>query len=247
MEDNSKKTTIVCECKEIDEDGNVLRTFPMTSTEKLKRIRRGVSEWNEQLKTVTALMKNVLAGEKAESGLQLKIAGILKEKGLIDNPTKENVQNALLEARSEEKTSPKRSSNSNSNKTSSKNSKTPTPNESTVPTPATITAPKESNSSPKSNSPQNVSSISPRIELEEVEGEQTVIPIRNLSNSKSRKMQRQGGGGCGCTGGAEMMMKGGAGCGMLPVMGGRRRGTRKSKQSRKARKSRKNKTTRRRK
>ena len=121
MSNDAPKTKMVCECKEIDEDGNVIRTFPLGSEGgKLKRTRTGVSTWNEQLKTVTALMKEVLGGKKAESGLQLKIAGVLKEKGQIENPTREQVSAALQEARDKnetsvevevkEKTSPKRES-----------------------------------------------------------------------------------------------------------------------------------------
>ena len=193
MSSDDKKTRIVCECKELDEEGNVLRTFPMSSTsENLKRQRRGVSTWNEQLKTVAALMNEVLAGQKIESGLQLKIAGKLKKMGRIENPTRENVRQAIDEirgnksVRSESETSPKREP----------------------------------------------------IELEddsESESEQPKI-VANISRGTNR-MQRQGGGSCGCTGGADMMMKGGAGCGMLPLAGGKRRGRKSRKAGRKSRKA----------
>jgi hypothetical protein len=192
MSSEDKKTRIVCECKELDEEGNVLRTFPMSSTsENLKRQRRGVSTWNEQLKTVAALMKEVLAGEKAESGLQLKIAGILKKTGRIENPTRENVRQAIQEIRGNRGVR------------------------------------SESTSPPKRQS----------IELEddsETEAPQELVA--NISREPTR-MQRQGGGGCGCTGGADMMMKGGAGCGMWPASGGKRKGRKSRKAGRKSRKA----------
>jgi len=193
MSSDDKKTRIVCECKELDEEGNVLRTFPMSSTsENLKRQRRGVSTWNEQLKTVAALMNEVLGGQKAESGLQLKIAGKLKKMGRIENPTRENVRQAMEEIRGVKSVRP------------------------------------ETNTSPKREP----------IELEEdsdSDSEQPKIVANNSRNTS--RMQKQGGGACGCTGGADMMMKGGAGCGMLPLAGGKRKGTRKSRKA--ARKSRK--------
>jgi hypothetical protein len=196
MSSGDKKTRIVCECKELDEEGNVLRTFPMSSTsENLKRQRRGVSTWNEQLKTISALMKEVLAGQKAESGLQLKIAGKLKEMGRIENPTRENVKQVINEIRGIK-------------------------------------------SAPAPRSEENTSPKREPIELEDdsdSESEQPKI-VANISRSTNR-MQRQGGGGCGCTGGADMMMKGGAGCGMLPLAGGKRRGRKSRKAGRKSRKA----------
>jgi len=193
MSSGDKKTRIVCECKELDEDGNVLRTFPMSSTsENLKRQRRGISTWNEQLKTISALMKEVLGGQKAESGLQLKIAGKLKDMGRIENPTRENVKRVMDEIRG------------------------------TKPTQA------EPETSPKREP----------IELEDdsdSESEQPKI-VANISRGPNR-MQRQGGGSCGCSGGADMMMKGGAGCGMLPLAGGKRKGRKSRKASRKSRKA----------
>jgi len=206
MSSEDKKTRIVCECKELDEDGNVLRSFPLSSTsENLKRQRRGVSTWNEQLKTVAALMNEVLGGQKAESGLQLKIAGKLKKMGRIENPTRENVREVIEEIRgrksmrSEPEISPKREL-SNELESGSMNSK---------------------------REP---------IELEEdSESEQPKI-VANNSRGISR-MQRQGGGSCGCTGGADMLMKGGAGCGMLPLAGGKRKSRRAAGKSRKSRKA----------
>jgi hypothetical protein len=193
MSSDDKKTRIVCECKELDEEGNVLRTFPMSSTsENLKRQRRGVSTWNEQLKTVAALMNEVLAGQKAESGLQLKIAGKLKKMGRIENPTRENVRQAMDEIR------------------------------------GTKSARPESNSPPKREP----------IELDDDSDEEKEPELVANNSRETNRMQRQGGGGCGCTGGADMMMKGGAGCGMWPASGGKRKGrkgTRKAgRKSRKA-------------
>jgi hypothetical protein len=194
MASDDKKTRIVCECKELDEDGNVLRTFPMSSTsENLKRQRRGVSTWNEQLKTVAALMNEVLAGEKAESGLQLKIAGKLKKMGRIENPTRENVRQAIEEIRGGK----------------------------SMPRPGENTPPKRE-----------------PIELEEDSDSDSEQPKVIANNSRGiDRMQKQGGGGCGCTGGADtMMMKGGAGCGMLPLAGGKRKSRRAGGKGRKSRK-----------
>jgi hypothetical protein len=190
MSSDDKKTRIVCECKELDEDGNVLRTFPMSSTsENLKRQRRGVSTWNEQLKTVATLMKEVLAGQKAESGLQLKIAGKLKKMGRIENPTRENVRQAMDEIRGTKSVRP------------------------------------EPNTSPKREP----------IELEDDSDEEKEPEIVANISKETTRMQRQGGGGCGCTGGAELMK--GGGCGMWPASGGKRKGRKSRKAGRKSRKA----------
>jgi hypothetical protein len=211
MSSEPKKTRVVCECKELDEEGNVLRTFPMSSTsENLKRQRRGVSTWNEQLKTVAALMKEALRGEKAPSGIQLKIAKILKDQGKIDNPTLEDVRKAMEQVQG--------------------------------------VAPEKSNVRAPPISPKR-EPVELEDDSDEEKGAELVANnskeetlVANNSTEKSR-MQKQGGGSCGCAGGSDVM-KGGAGCGMWPASGGKRRGARKSKTSRKTRKTRKTKKSR---
>lgn len=202
MASEDKKTRIVCECKELDEEGNVLRTFPMSSTsENLKRQRRGVSTWNEQLKAVSALMGEVLAGKKAPSGLQLKIAAKLKDQGRIQNATLEDVRRAMDEIQGVAIPSPK------------------------------VRAP---NAPPKPKS----------VELEDDSDEEKEAELVANNSKEESRMQRQGGGSCGCTGGAELM-KGGGGCGMWPASGGKRKGRKTRKAHRKGRKgTRKSRTSR---
>jgi hypothetical protein len=195
MASEDKKTRIVCECKELDEEGNVLRTFPMSSTsENLKRQRRGVSTWNEQLKLVSALMKEALGGKKAPSGLQLKLAKKLKDQGKIENPTLEDVRRAMGEVQGV--------------------------------APEKVRAP---TAPPKPTS----------VELEDDSDEEKETELVANNSKEESRMQKQGGGSCGCTGGSEVM-KGGAGCGMWPASGGKRKARKATRKSRKTgRKSRK--------
>lgn len=239
MSSNSSKpqTKIVCECREIDEDGTVLRTFPMGSNcEKAKRTRRGVSTWNEQLKVVTALMKEVLGSEPAESGLQLKLAGYLKDKGMIENPTRETVREALQSIRG--KPSAKANSPKEEPPSPPPPASTPSPS-SKKPEPQEVELVSEPESESESTPSAASSSTAPA--ARSFSNISTEIPIQRSAQRKSRRksrMQRQGGGGCGCAGGADMMMKGGGGCGMWPASGGKRR--KASKKTRKGkRKSRK--------
>lgn len=193
MSSEPKKTRIVCECKELDEEGNVLRTFPMSSTsENLKRQRRGVSSWNEQLKAVSSLMNDILGGKKAPSGLQLKIASKLKREGKIEDATLEDVRKAMGELQG--------------------------------------IAPEKSN--------VRVATIPPKrepVELEDDSDEEKEAELVANNSKEESRMQKQGGGNCGCAGGSEVM-KGGA-CGMWPASGGKRKGRKSRKTTRKSRKT----------
>ena len=211
MASEPKKTRVVCECKELDEEGNVLRTFPMSSTsENLKRQRRGVSTWNEQTKVVAALMKEALGGKKAPSGLQLKIAKALKDQGKIDNPTLEDVRKAMDQLQG---VAPEKS-----------NARAP----SISPKREPVELEDDSDEEKEAELVANNSTEGKRLANNSTEKYRMQKQGGGSCGSCSGANTMKGGAGCG------MVLKGGAGCGMWPASGGKRKGRKGTRKARKA-------------